>query len=464
MISVLNHLQPSSGNKKDHQLQNKYYTEANLASAFFLNRTASPQLRFFVCCFLAFISASLLIVACSPKTAPVRQEPQTSTSTKPKQTQTEETAAKPAEKPKPVVKQKEHLQLQISLILPFELKSIDYRTATNSDLRKAEIAIDFYQGFKLGLDSVTHEKGNVDFTLNVFDSNDNPSALATLAAKEAIKNADLVVGPIFPNGIKAFSVHSKNMQKPMVSPLAASDPNLFHNPFLITINNFLDQHAYKAAAFIKSDLRPKKIVMIRSGQADEYKFAVPFKKGIDSLAKGYHVSELGIKAVGYENVYKHLSPVGLNVIVLPATERVFLHTMFKELEKLSRNFQIAVIGHPAWEKLTFLDYQQLESLNTYLTSSYLIDYRSSRVQDFVRNYHYQYSLEPSEYAFKAFDIAYYFGLLMDAKGKKFMESLTDEDYRGLHNNFKFTKSKVYGYYNLSLMMLKIENGNLVKAD
>ncbi|HET8829244.1 MAG TPA: ABC transporter substrate-binding protein, partial [Pelobium sp.] len=270
--------------------------------------------------------------ACSPKTIPVNKKPspqKVEEKSSDKKIETEEGE----EKEKPTQKIKEKPEMIISLILPFELKSINYKTAGLSDLRKAEIAIDLYQGFKMALDSVANQKGDVDFKLQVFDSNDNPTALSALAVKPEIINSDLIVGPVFPNGIKAFSIYSKRMKKPMVSPLAASDPVLFNNPYLITINNSLDQHAFKAAKFIKKDLKPEKILLIRSGQADEYKYVVPFKKGIDSLAKGYKVSELGIKSVGYENVFKYLNPNGLNVIVLPSNDRVFLLTLFKELEK-----------------------------------------------------------------------------------------------------------------------------------
>ncbi len=449
MISVQNHQQQLSGNK------NKQKAISNMNLQGFNSKSTTFNFRLLILYLIPFY----LITACSPKTAPGNKNP---TSQNVEETVSGKEAEKEQEKLSQKIKEKP--EMVISLILPFELQSIDYKTAGVADLRKAEIAIDLYQGFKMGLDSVANQKGDVDFKLQVFDSNDNPTALGALAIKPAIITSHLIVGPVFPNGIKAFSIYSERMQKPMVSPLAASDPSLFSNPYLITINNSIDQHAYKVAKFIKSDLKPAKVLLIRSGQPDEYKYAVPFKKGMDSLAKPYSVSELGIKAVGYENVYKSLSPNGLNVIVLPTTERVFLLTMFKELEKISRNFQIAVIGHPGWDKATFLDFQQLERLNTYITSSYQINYQSSRSSDFVKYYRSKFSVEPSEYAFKGFDIGYYFATLMNKKGYKFMNELLDDKFDGIHNDFDFKQDEKTGYYNSNLMMLKYEGSQLVKVD
>lgn len=398
----------------------------------------------------------LFLAACSPKVVPEKKP-------RPTPAPDREINEKPVLQQLPEAKENDNKEKVISLVLPFELTSINYKTAALKDLAKAEIAIDFYQGFKMGVDSVAHTIGG-NFKLQVYDSKDDPTNIAILASKAGIKNSDLIVGPVFPNGIKAFATYSKAMKKMVVSPLAASDPETFNNPYLITINNSLDQHTYRALSFIKEELRPKKIVLIRSGQADEYKYAVPFKKGLDSLAKGIAFSEIGIKAVGYENVYKSLNPTGLNVIVLPSTDRNFLLAMTKQIEKLTSNFQIAVVGHPGWEKAQFLDANVMESLNAYITSSYKINYKTPRVEQFIRNYRNNFQLEPGEYAFKGFDIGYYFAQLMVDKNNDLSKALLKQNFDGIHNDFSFKRDLKYGFYNNSLMILKYQDFQLAEVD
>ncbi|MBU0696651.1 MAG: amino acid ABC transporter substrate-binding protein [Bacteroidetes bacterium] len=398
----------------------------------------------------------MFLSACSPKTAPTKKGP-----TPAPDKQKEEPVIKELE---PSEKTKSPEEMIISLILPFDLGAVNYQNANLSDMKKSEIAIDFYQGFKMGVDSVAHQNAKVNYKLQLFDSKDDPTQLANLAAKGAIKASNLIVGPVFPNGIKTFSIYSRNLKIPMVSPLAASDPYLFQNPYLVSINNSLDQHAFKAASFIKQKLKPKKVVLIRSGQADEYKYAVPFKKGMDSLAKGIPVSEIGIKAVGMANVFKYLSPTGSNVVVLPATDRLFLTDIFKELIKLSETYQITLVGHPGWERASFLDYRIMERLNAYTTSSYQVNYKYGRSAVFIKNYRSKFQLEPSEYAVKGFDIGYYFASLMNEKGKEFMSLVEKENYDGIHNDFAFVKDSKTGYYNSSLMVMKFESGQLKKVN
>jgi len=401
--------------------------------------------------YILFLSV-LFLASCSPKTRSTTNLPSASNQGKKEEKQTEVIKEKPKEKP----------EMVISLLLPFELNVINYKVAKKQDLTKAELAIDFYQGYKMALDSVAKVYGG-KFKLQVYDAKDNVSSVGILANKAGVKNSDLIIGPVFPSGIKAFSEYSKAMNKLTVSPLAATSSETFNNPNLISINNSIEQHVAKAVDFIQSNLKPKKIVLIRSGQEGEYKYAVPFKKAVSGLAKPITLSEIGIKAVGYENVFKSLSPVGLNVIVLPSTDRNFLLSITKELDKLTGNFQIVVIGHPDWERMNFLDGYIMQNINAYITSSYKIDYKTSRVDDFVKSYRNKFQLEPGEFAFKGFDVGYFLGKLMAEKGKDYADFLTKEEYKGLHNNIHLKRDLQYGYSNKELLVLKYADFQLKRV-
>ena len=363
--------------------------------------------------------------------------------------------------PKNVITAKK--QMLISLVLPFGLDNIDIATAKLPQIAKANLALDYYLGFKMALDSVAELYGG-NFKLQIYDCSDDSKKTNALILKQEIKNSDLIVGPVFPNSIKAFSSLSKSLKIPMISPLAPSNPNTFNNPYLLTVNNTLNQHAFVAAAFIKNALHPKKVLLIRSGQADEFKYANPFKKGIDSLANGLKFAEIGIKATGYQNIGQYLNPNGLNVIVLPATNATFLETIFKELDKLSLTFKIAIMGHPNWEKAAFLNIQTLQRLNTYITSSYNIDYKSFEANMFVKHFRNVNNQEPSEYAFKGFDTGFYIGTLMAKEGKNYFLALDKNPHKGLHNQFDFIKNNQFGYFNGNVMVLKYQDFELVKQN
>ena len=406
--------------------------------------------------FLVFLSA------CSPKVIVPAKQP----TTKPPVTQqTEDKKASDLKKTTDLNKSPvgAKVQMLISLILPFNLDKIYHKTASAQQISKVSMPLDYYQGFKMALDSVAVLYGG-SFKLQVYDNGDEAIKTNLLTLKATIKNSDLIVGPIYPDNLKEFSRLSKALKIPLVSPLAPTTPAVFGNPYLIMMNVTIQQHAYVAASFIKENLRPKKVLSIRSGQAEEYKYANPFKKGMDSLAKGVAFAEIGIKSVGYGNVVKYLNPNGLNVIVLPSTDRLFLESIFKVLDKLSETYEISIIGHPNWGKAQFLNVRTLEKLNTYITSSYQVDYKSSEVISFVKNYRNKYEIEPSEYSFKGFDTGFYLASLMVKKGRKFFSAVNEELYIGLHNNFNFIKDAQFGYFNNEVTVLKYQDFELVKSN
>ncbi|MDB5148260.1 MAG: amino acid transporter substrate-binding protein, partial [Mucilaginibacter sp.] len=113
MISVQNHRPPLSGNK-----------------------------------WLAFFCIALLLAACSPKTRPVAttvKKPADNTEKKPGNT-----SEKPSEKAP------EQKVATIAMILPFGLEHLNpAQKYSPVQLSQANMAVEYYLGFKLALDSLT---------------------------------------------------------------------------------------------------------------------------------------------------------------------------------------------------------------------------------------------------------------------------------------------------------------------
>jgi hypothetical protein len=75
----------------------------------------------------------------------------------------------------------------------------------------------------------------------------------------------------------------------------------------------------------------------------------------------------------------------------------------------------------------------------------------------VKKYRQAYEFEPSEYAFKGYDIGLFFGNLIARSGPNFLNQMTKHNYRGLHNGFHFVHDDKLGYINTSLMLLQYKN-------
>ncbi|MBC7745914.1 MAG: amino acid ABC transporter substrate-binding protein [Flavobacterium sp.] len=346
----------------------------------------------------------------------------------------------------------------MALILPFNLDKVNPANASATEISKSALAIDFYQGLKLALDSLSLEGTN--FKLQVFDSRENELQIVNLARAQSVLNNDLIIGPIFPESIKTFSEFADLKEKLEVSPLAAADPRQFANPNLVTITNTIDQHAGKIADYINRNYKPDKVnlILINTLSNDDKKYADPFKNYLNQFSKNRFVINEKTNAIGLEN---YLSADKVNLVIIVSTDRDFILPSIDRLYKLSQGgIQIEVFGHPNWAKAQFLNSEKMQGLNTRITSSYFIDYKAGNVKQFVSRYRDEYGLEPKEFAFKGFDTGFYFGKLLAQYGSQYARYMSNSKYKGLHNRFQFVKVANSGYLNSELMILKYQGFEL----
>lgn len=390
---------------------------------------------------------SLVIFACSPKvTAPVKTQPKEN----PVQVKEEKAV-------------KRFTQADVSLLVPFKLNQLNLQTATKAQVERANMAIDFYQGVKLGFDSATSL--GLNFKLNVFDTRDDNSQIALLLKKEALKSSNLIIGPVFPEGIKYISSYTLANDIALVSPLAAAKPSDFNNPKLISIVNNIDQHGAKIADYIASKYQSSNsiVVLINPKKTADEQFAAPIKNRLKQKYPSFIVQEF-TSAYAFET---RMIKGKKYAVIICSADVPFVTPSILKLYKLKNlptgGYDINLFGHPNWAKQNY-NVDQIQGLNTIISSSYFINYKDDDVVDFIRKYRKAFNFEPSEYSFKGFDIGFYFGKLLAKHGADYVDFITKEKYKGLHNDFEFSFNAKEGYSNSSLMLLQYKNLSLNKID
>jgi ABC-type branched-subunit amino acid transport system substrate-binding protein len=405
--------------------------------------------------YIFWITLALVISACSPKVATVSNKP----------------VKKPADNEKQQVKTPERAPQKatevrvstISMLLPFDLDQLSsVKGYSKAALTKANIAVDYYQGFKLALDSLAADGYN--FKLQVYDTKDEVSQARNLANNPKIRNSDLIVGPVFPVGIKVFGNAIRGVARPMLSPLSPAPPSDFANPDLITAVPPLEYHAWSAAGYIRDNYKPKKVFILKSGYSEDNKYSLPFKRAIDSLGrKRIRIVEVNVVRGNLKGLIPQLSLREENIFLMPAVNQAFLLVTLRSLDDLAKKYPVTLFGHPNWEKFSFLRPELLQRLKTHITSTGRIDYKSEETRTFVRTYRKTYKNEPTEYAFKGFDEGMYFGQVL-ASGKEGLKKLNTNDAEALHNDFNFEKKPGIGWVNTHVNILKYVNFELKKVE
>ncbi len=384
---------------------------------------------------IAFIC--IVLAGCSPKV-------QTTTIKKPQVLKIEKEVEKPASR---------FTQANISLLVPFRLNDIKLKTASKSEVEKAAMAIDFYQGFKLGVDSAASL--GLNFKLNVFDTRDNNARLDELIENGNLSGSNLIVGPVFPDGLKHMKNYALNNNVPIVNPLAATHPDEFANPNLITIVNNINLHAEKLGAYITRHYNPATtvVVLINPKSAEDEVMASPIRAFFAGNKKPFFFQEFASVFTLETKLIKNKK----YVILVSSSDRKFVVPTLDKLMKMKNaGLSVDLFGHPDWVKQNY-NTDKLQALHTSITSSYKIDYTNSSVNAFIRKYRQAFNFEPGEYAFKGFDIGLYFSKLLAKHGQNYVQYLTKEQYKGLHNTFSFCHDAKLGFINTHLMLLRYQD-------
>ncbi|WP_158796798.1 ABC transporter substrate-binding protein [Pedobacter sp. L105] len=391
--------------------------------------------------FLYLILGCFCLAACSPK---VKTTPSAKNATVKKE-------EKPAEDNRKLT------EADISLLIPFDLKSARIKTGSKADLERSAMAIDFYQGFKMGVDSAAAL--GLSFKVKVLDTRDNDAQIATLLKEGQLTGSNLIVGPVFPEGMKAVTAFSIANTIPVVSPLAATHPSEFNNPNLISVVNNIDLHAQKMGDYITNAYNEEKtvVVLINTRKSGDELMGAPIRK--------YFQKGNGSRFIfqEYSSVFTmetHLIPGKQYVVLVSSSDKPFVIATLDKLVKMKNSgITIDLFGHPNWGKQDY-NTDKLQLLNTKVTSSYRVDYKSQAVTAFIRKYRHDFDFEPSEYSFKGFDEGFYFGTMLAKYGRGYLKHLTEEKYKGLQNSFSFVKDDQLGYINTELFLLEYKNYTL----
>lgn len=402
--------------------------------------------------YVFFLLMSILFAGCSSKIRPTKK-PKTVERVEIKEKTEQQSINK-----KPI--KKRFTEANVSLLVPFDLNKIDLKIATKTDLERHAMPIDFYQGFKLGIDSAANF--GLNFKINVFDTQDDQTHIATFFNNANFKNSDLIVGPVFPKGVKAITAYSIANKALVVSPLAASNPVDFNNPNLVSIANNLDQHGIKIAQYIAKHYESANtiVVLINTKKTEDENFAVPIRNFFRQASESKFILQEYPSTYAFE---RNMVKGKRYAVVVTSADRAFVLPTIEKLFRLKNNpnarYDINLFGHPSWLKQSY-PVDQLENLNTIVTSSYKINYKSTAVIRFIKHYRYHYGFEPGEYAFKGFDIGFYFGKLLAKHGADYRDYITKEPYKGLHNDFDFVFNPKTGFENIHVILLRYHNFSL----
>jgi LysM repeat protein/ABC-type branched-subunit amino acid transport system substrate-binding protein len=321
---------------------------------------------------------------------------------------------------KPFPHEKEHFKLAI--LLPLNINQNDTLNYSDTLGDKHFRFYEFLEGVYIAIDSM--RSAGLNMTVEIFDTEKSPATIRGIIEDGRIKDADLIIGPVFLNEIEVVAPYAKSRQIPVVSPLSSFDIAK-DNPYAFQVRNQLSERIELATAYLGTRYNQNMILIGRAAEKNNPEF-VHFQallaaqvKANDPAGKatvrtiyfnesGRNFTTAESKAIQIEQVLSATRP---NYIVLPSDDKVFITELINQLHQKTNTFELHTFGLNQWI------YEDLDLGNLYNVGLELysdleeypyIDFNDPAVAKFCSAYKMNWNSEPSRYSFQGFDITWYF--------------------------------------------------------
>jgi len=341
--------------------------------------------------------------------------------------------------------------------------------------------LEFYQGALLALDSL--KKAGMSLKLYTFDTGRDNQKIANILSKPEMSRMDLIIGPLTYNteSIEKTAQFALKNRIKMVSPVSSNIKVAKDNPSVFQINTNESFDIDAIMKYISSSYEKRNIILVNSGKESDRDTFELFKNKLI----GYFPNQF--KILNYNDDPKEIDRLIQkdldNLVIFPSEHEATISRLLNHLNyNLSQNFSIKVFGLPSWAVFKGLDQGLLYNLEYQYATTFFVDFKASRIQNFLNKYKVYYKTLPSYHTkdgspqfitkdgynmtFLGYDITFYFLNSMGRMGRNFENCLGQQKINLLHTNIFFERCNPQGgFLNKGVNIVKYtKDYNIVKAN
>jgi len=341
---------------------------------------------------------------------------------------------------------------KIAMILPLHLHQY-----FGNNVNRANIMLDYYQGFYLALKN--YEKDGLRVKLYLYDNEHDTAKTREILNKPELKKMDLIVAPILNEHLYIINHFSSKFQIPVLSPFTAADSLFPNNPLF-----FNSAPAEKTKAEIFYDYyrktNPNRIVLVIKNDLD-------WEKGFgkDLLALLDTKSNIDYRLITNEEMAladSNFLPKWKEYIVYHGGENVKnVKTLTTFLDKQKAVFEI-VADYKSQTIKAIPEAKRKKYDIKIISSDYTNPLDSALVlRDFKSNYRLISNLNPSRYSIIGHDQASFISEMFLKYDRFRANDFTGDMHQYYATKFLFKKDK-HCNQNKGLFILKISDDEILE--
>jgi len=302
----------------------------------------------------------------------------------------------------------------ITYALPFSMDGAELNQLMGSENitgYQPLASIEYYEGALLALELL--DSLGIKLQVQVYNNYKDSSITAALFSKPEILASDVLIGPVFNEGLKAAAGIALKNEMFLISPLSPSHSFTDSNRYFMMANPDAEsQMRALLNAVSKRSPQAQYTLIYRNEVPAEVNLAKEFKSAFQYV---FNSTAQLKEAYSYSGAAAQLS-VEENYVFIASFDELYTNGLIRDLSKKSRETPVTLLGlqHVLSFESVSIDYY--ENLHFTYPGSYYVDWLSPRADAFKEKFEARYATRPSEFACRGYDITLYAGLMMHEYG------------------------------------------------
>lgn len=371
----------------------------------------------------------------------------------------------------------------VSLLLPFMTQSFTPDATQFGET--SNWALNYYAGSLLALEEL--DKEGVSINLNVLDTRGSTTELnSLLRGNNELANAHLIIGPYKSELVQPLVDFAGRNNKILVSPNYIPEKPFSNQPNYIQVKPGFKRHCEALVQDALRKYKPEQIVIVARNRAaeiegvqfiqEEYR---RFQGGnIETPLQEYIISLNDDELSVFESidVLPFISLTDTTVFIMPSwSNESFVYTFLRKLDLSRENDEAVVVyGLPQWMRYERIDFDYYGKMNVHISQNAYMDLLSPQVEAFKTNFFRKYGAVPKPEAFLGYDVMKYFGKMIGKYGTRFQYALESVPETGLNMAFDVERVidrssgqtenlPIQQFENKHIYILKFQDYNFVPA-
>ncbi len=371
----------------------------------------------------------------------------------------------------------------VAILLPFELAENAIRMSKcppfGECLTYANTfrALNFHHGMMMAIDSL--QKAGMNLNVHVYDTKDDTSAMRKILNTKEFKNIDLILGPVYVQGIKIVSKYAKENKIQMVCPVPVSNKALFQNPYFSKFTASKYTQVEYLASFIAKNYHSENVILVRNkyNKIDEIYFQL-FKERFATAVAQYpaRTSDSVKVAIGVGKsskliyVQQQMVDGKKNIIVDLSTDIGHVSNLITKLTTTMNSnpynrYEVSIFGMEDWQSFETIDEKYKNRYNLSIVAPGFLDFNAVKSKEFIKEYRAKYGTDPDKFSFIGFDAAFTNLKGLFLYGTEYSKRYDHIITKGYYNSSEYKQAdEGSGYENKNVSIIQYDNYHLRKVN